>query len=449
MDYTTSFGYWLRRRRKALDLTQDELARQAGCATATIKKIEADERRPSRQLAERFADLLDVPADERLVFLKAARAELTADRLAITTQPAMPPALTAPLPQPATALPAGIVTFLFTDIAGSTQLWERYPQAMPAILARHDALLSDTVTLHGGTVFKTVGDAVCAAFARPAAALAAASAAQRAIETESWDDFIGPNDAQAPIELRVRMALHSGAADERDGDYFGPPLNRLARLLAVGHGGQILLSLATEQLLSDRLPPGVELHDLGTYRLKDLTRPEQIFQLVAADLPNTFPALTTLETRPHNLPAQPTALIGREREIADVAALLRRADVRLVTLSGPGGTGKTRLALQVAADLLDNASAPRPPRRERGSGGEGLFPNGVWFVNLAPISDPALIATAIAHTLGLKEIGSQPLLDSLKAYLRTKQLLLVLDNFEQVLAAAELVAELLAAAAQL
>jgi hypothetical protein len=140
------------------------------------------------------------------------------------------------------------------------------------------------------------------------------------------------------------------------------PLNRLARLLAVGHGGQILLSLATEQLLRDQLPSGVELRDLGTHRLKDLTRPEQIFQLVAPDLPDAFPALTTLDARPHNLPAQPTALIGRTREVAEVAALLRRADVRLVTLTGPGGTGKTRLALQTAADLLDSDSPPRPPQ---------------------------------------------------------------------------------------
>jgi predicted ATPase/class 3 adenylate cyclase/DNA-binding NarL/FixJ family response regulator len=319
-------------------------------------------------------------------------------------------------------LPTGTVTFLFTDIAGSTQLWERHPQAMPAALARHDALMRQAVEAHGGAVFKLVGDAVCAAFATAVDALDSALAAQRALYAESWD---------AVGALRVRMALHTGAAQERDGDYFGQPLNRVARLLATGHGGQTLLSAATCELLRGRLPAGVALHDLGQHRLKDLTRPEQIFQLVIPDLPATFPPLKTLDTHPTNLPAQPTALIGREQEVAAACAMLRKSDVRLLTLIGPGGTGKTRLGLQIAAELLDD------------------FVDGVYFVALAPISDPALVISAIAATLGVKEAGGQPLLETLTTALHDKQRLLLLDNFEQVVAAAPFVAELLAAAPHL
>jgi predicted ATPase/class 3 adenylate cyclase len=313
-------------------------------------------------------------------------------------------------------LPTGTVTFLFTDVEGSTKLWGRYPEAMQATMARHDEVLREVMDSSGGYVFKTVGDAFCVAFSSASHALEAALAAQRALLSEEWEK-IGP--------LRVRMALHTGSADERGGDYFGPPVNRVARLLSAGHGGQILLSSATKELVRDTLPEGARLRDLGERRLKDLFRPERVFQLLSPDLPTSYPPLKTLDTRMNNLPAQPTPLVGRERELKEVRDLLRTEGVRLLTLMGPGGIGKTRLGLQVAAELLDE------------------FEDGVFFVALAPIIDPALVASAIAEPLGVVEAGDQPLEESLKGYLRGKELLLLLDNFEQVLAGAPLVGELL------
>jgi class 3 adenylate cyclase len=226
--------------------------------------------------------------------------------------------------------PTGIVTFLFTDIEGSSKMWERNPQAMHRALARHDQILRDAVEERGGYVFKTVGDAFCCAFSTATDALEATLKAQRALFTEEWGIEGG---------VRVRMALHTGAAEERDGDYFGPPLNRVARLLSAGHGGQVLLSLTTKELARDQLPPNVELWDLGERRLKDLFGPERVFQLVGPGLPSEFPPLRTLEGRPNNLPLQPTPLVGRKSEVEEVAQRLCGEEVRLLTLTGPGGTG--------------------------------------------------------------------------------------------------------------
>jgi predicted ATPase/class 3 adenylate cyclase/Tfp pilus assembly protein PilF len=313
--------------------------------------------------------------------------------------------------------PTGTLTFLFTDIEGSTRLWEHDALAMQAALARHDAILRWAIEERNGYVFKTVGDAFCAVFTTAPDALEAALDIQRRLLSSEWEES-GP--------LFVRMALHTGAAEERDGDYFGPPVNRVARLLSAAHGGQVLLSLPTQELVRDQLPAETTLRDLGEHRLKDLFRPERVYQLSAAELPSEFPPLRTLDAYRNNLPLQPTPLIGREKEVSEVCNLLRGHETRLLTLTGPGGTGKTRLALQAAADLLDD------------------FPDGTYFVRLATLTEAELFFSAVAETLGVKETGEQPLGESLKDYLGQRRLLLVLDNFEQVLEAAPAVTELLA-----
>ena len=319
-------------------------------------------------------------------------------------------------------LPTGTVAFLYTDIEGSTALWQRHADAMPAVIARHDTLLRELVRAHRGVVFRTVGDAVHAAFVAADDAVAAALAAQRALAAEPWAEGIA---------LRVRMAVHTGAADVRDGEYVGHTLNRVARLVASGHGGQILLSGATAELVRQTLPAGTALRDLGEHRLKDLVLPEHIYAVEVPDLPAEFPPLRTLDQPRTNLPVQRGALLGRERELAAVAALLVRDDVGLVTFTGPGGSGKTRLAIAAARALLDH------------------FAGGVWFVPLAPITDPALVPPAVAAAVGLREEGGRTPLALLQDFVRSRQLLLVLDNFEQVVDAAPLVGQLLEGAARL
>jgi class 3 adenylate cyclase len=269
--------------------------------------------------------------------------------------------------------PTGTVTFLFTDIEGSTKLWEHDAPAMQAALSRHNGLLKWAIKERGGYVFKTVGDAFCATFLTAPDALEAALDIQRRLLSSEWEES---------EPLRVRMALHTGAAEERDGDYFGPPVNRVARLLSAVHGGQVLLSLPTQELVRDQLPSGTGLRDLGEYRLKDLFRPERVFQLLALELPSEFPPLRTLDTYRNNLPLQPTPLVGREKEVSEVCDLLRGHETRLLTLTGPGGIGKTRLALQAAADLLED------------------FPDGTFFTPLATLREAEQFLPAVAETLG-------------------------------------------------
>ncbi len=327
-----------------------------------------------------------------------------------------------------TVPPSGKITLLFTDIEGSTQLWERSPMEMRAALARHDSIVRDAIEAHHGYVFKTVGDEFCAAFASAADALAAVVDLQRRLYAEAWPASLGGPDARGRARgIRVRAGLHAGDVEVHDGDYLGPVVNRSARLMDAAHGGQVVLSQAVYDLLAPDGQSSLELRDLGLRRLRDLSAPEHIYQVIMPGLPAEFPPLRTLDARPNNLPAQLTTLIGRERETAAIEKLLLRDDVRLVTLVGPGGTGKTRVALQVGADLID------------------AFEHGVYFVPLAPISDPGLVLSTISSTLGLREEGTRPLIDTLRETLRDKRMLLILDNFEQLLPAAPRLTNLLSA----
>jgi predicted ATPase/class 3 adenylate cyclase len=302
--------------------------------------------------------------------------------------------------------PSGTVTFLFSDIEASTDLWEKKPEHMQDAFARQEAIMRASMSDNGGYVYKMIGDAFQVAFDTALQALIAAQSAQLALQSEQWGD-IG--------QLKVRMALHTGVVDERGDDYVGPALNRIGRLLSAGHGGQVLLSQATFELVRDILPENVSIKDLGEHRLKDLTRPERVYQLIAENLESSFPPLKTLDSHPNNLPLQLTSFIGRERELEEVKCKL--AASRLVTLIGPGGTGKSRLALQIAADLTDR------------------FSQGVWFVDFSALSDPSLVSQRVATTLSIREEGQRPLIETLGEKIGDKELLLILDNCEHLIGA--------------
>ncbi len=311
-------------------------------------------------------------------------------------------------------LPTGTVTFLFTDVEGSTRLWEQHPDAMRGALARHDELITAAVEHRGGRVVKGLGDGIYAAFAIADAAVASAVDAQRTLNMEPWE----------PIgSLRVRMGLHTGVADQRDADYFGPVLNRAARLMGAGHGGQILLSAATQELVRDHLPEGCGLIELGSYRLRDLGRPERIFQVVHRHLQRDFERLRTLDTFPGNLPLQTSSLVGRESDVVRVSEATVLSPV--VTLTGVGGVGKTRLALQVAAEEL--------PR----------YRDGAWLCELQMVRDPAGVVDAVAGVFRVTARVGSALEEALVGYLRDQELLLVLDNCEHLLRpVADLVAKI-------
>jgi predicted ATPase/class 3 adenylate cyclase len=302
-------------------------------------------------------------------------------------------------------IPAGTVTLLFTDIEGSTRLWEAEPDPMAAALRQHDQIMRGSIERAGGYVFKTVGDSFCAAFGTAQSAIDAVLAAQRALSAQSWP-------TSRPV--LVRMGLHTGACEERDGDYFGPVVNRAARLEAVAHGGQVLLSGVTADLLADLLPPGVTLRDLGLHRLKDLGRPEQVYQLEAEFLAATFPPLSSLDNPelPNNLPSVLSPFVGRDHEVAQVRGLV--AESRLVTLTGAGGSGKTRLALQVAAELVEGVA------------------DGVWLAELASCTGGEQIPEVVAAVLGIQGESAAAVTDALSG----QQALLVLDNCEHLIDAA-------------
>lgn len=312
-------------------------------------------------------------------------------------------------------MPHGTISFLFTDIVGSSRLWEKYPQQMGAALARHDELIRAAAESQGGNVFKTVGDAFCVAFHTPQAAVLAAVAAQRAIGSEDWS---------AVGSLIVRMGIHTGVAEFRDGDYFGGTLNRTARIEAAAHGGQILLSQVTVDLLEDDHFNVAVFKSLGNHRLRNLDRPEHLFQASVPGLRDIFPPPKSMEILPNNLPVQSTSFIGRDREMESIRHLFERT--ALLTLIGTGGTGKTRLALEAGARLIND------------------FSGGVWLIEFAPISDPTRIVEVITSVLGIREEVDRPLKSTLLSSLRDREILLIFDNCEHLLAAtSSLAAELL------
>lgn len=304
--------------------------------------------------------------------------------------------------------PIGDVSFLFTDIEGSSRLWERFPDAMPSVLARHNDLLQQAVDEHGGHTFKTIGDAFCVAFPLATEAVAAATDAQLVLGAEDWlragAGFPG---------LAVRMGVHCGPAHAVDDDYIGRTLNRAARIMSAGHGGQILLSNVVRTLTDGELPPGCAAKDLGVHALRDLAEPEKMFQLVHPKLRHEFPELNTLESLPNNLPSSLSSFVGRRMELRKVQEMLDAS--RLVTLTGPGGCGKTRLALQVAADALAD------------------FPNGVWMADFASLRDASLVASTVASALGLPDAAGQPTEHNMIDHLKTRNVLLVFDNCEHLI----------------
>jgi predicted ATPase/class 3 adenylate cyclase len=303
-----------------------------------------------------------------------------------------------------TDLPSGTVTFLFSDIEGSTRLWEEHPDAMRECLARHDDIMRVAITQHDGVVVKTTGDGVHAAFATAASGVAAAVDAQRAVTTAEWDTIGG---------LKVRIGLHTGEAEVRDGDYYGSALNRAARLMSVAHGDQIVVSQVTGELVSDALVDGAELVDLGEDRLRDVAAPIRVFQVAHPSLPRDFPRLRSVQAAVGNLPAQLTSFVGRDQDVAALGDALDAA--RLVTLTGTGGVGKTRLAVQVAAEL-----APR-------------FADGAWACELAAADDEALMAQVMANALGCQQRPGLSLSESVVEFLKVRNVLLVLDNCEHLL----------------
>ncbi len=299
-----------------------------------------------------------------------------------------------------------ITTFLFTDIEGSTRLWEQQPERMRPALAQHDALAREAVAAFRGQLVKSTGDGIHAAFADPADAIAAALHLQRALADPA---------ATEGLALQVRCGLHCGRDERRDGDFFGTAVNRAARIMSAAHGGQVLLSQAVADKVREALPEGCALRDLGSVRLRDLAHPERVFQLLHAQLRADFPPLRSLERTPNNLPLALTTFVGRERELAAVGELLAKS--RLVTVLGMGGLGKSRLSLEAAANAIDD------------------FPDGVWLVELAALKDPGRVSEAVASVLGIKEQPGVSIAATVGAWARERKLLLVLDNCEHVAAA--------------
>ncbi|TMD68910.1 MAG: adenylate/guanylate cyclase domain-containing protein [Chloroflexi bacterium] len=311
-------------------------------------------------------------------------------------------------------LPTGTVTFYFSDIEGSTRLIQQLGDRYPEVLLAHHNIQRESLAANGGHELRTEGDSFFIVFDSAVKACVGAAAVQKALSEYHWPDG---------GQVQVRIGLHTGEATLVGNEYLGIDVHRAARVASAAHGGQVILSETTHALVDHALPPAITLKDLGMHRLKDLARPERLFQLMVDGLPAEFPKLRTLEATPNNLPTQLTSFIGRDDQVRDAKVLLARA--RLLTLTGPGGTGKTRLSLQIAADVMDQ------------------FPDGVYFVPLSAVHDPELVPSAIAQALSVQSTGSRRPIEVLVDYLHDKRMLLVLDNFEQLLPAAPVTTTLL------
>jgi class 3 adenylate cyclase len=309
---------------------------------------------------------------------------------------------------------AGVITFLFTDIEGSSRLWEEHPEQMRHALACHDAIARSTVEGNRGTVVKRTGDGLLAAFRDAGDAVAAA------IELQS---ALADSRSTAGLSLTVRCGMHAGVTEVRDGDFFGNPVNRAARIMNAAHGGQVLASQVVAELTCNHLAPGVSLRDLGVVRLRDLSTPERVFQVAHPALRQDFPPLRSLEATPNNLPHQVTSFFGRERELDDIRSLVKKT--RLLTLLGAGGIGKTRLSLQAAAESMDE------------------YPDGIWFVQLAALTDPRVVPQAVALALGAKEEAGRQVIEALMDHCKDRRCLLILDNCEHLIQACAQLATLL------
>lgn len=418
MDEIHSFGKWLRHRRRGLDLTQEELAHQVGCAPITIRKLEGDEMRPSKQLAEALSGPLGIPLNQREEFVRFARAD---ERDALASRFAAASELSLPLITSDHQFPSGTVHLLFSDIGGSTHLAQQLGEKYVQVLEKHQRILRETFIKWNGHEVSTHGDSFFAVFSRASDAISAAVEAQHVLDRETW-----PED----VRLQIRIGIHTGEPRLVNRDYVGVDVHRAARICAAAYPGQVLLSNQTRVMVERQLPSNVTLRELGKYRLKDLNEPEQIYQLVIPGLSSDFPALKTLEVMPNNLPIQLTNFIGREHEIDEIRDLLNTT--RLITLTGAGGTGKTRLALEVTWKSGD------------------LYPDGVWLVDIALLPEASLIWQSIASVLAVREEPNRSLTQSLTDFLRTKKMLLLFDNCEHLISAcAQVVGTLLQVCPQL